>query len=426
MARTITLACISILLVVAVIRQPDVTFQASLQGLTLWWTIVFPGLMPFLVLFELMTIFGVTALFGRLMEPAMRRLFRLPGDAGFAVAAGWTGGYAAGAEAAAAIHRSGILTRPQGQRLLALAHMPNPLFMLVVVGAGFMKQPAAGLAIALAVWAGGLLAAFAALLGERLRLGRTRSKRSAHSPSRSRTTSDSPRSSGNAPHAQADSGLRRTNLFIQAEAARRRQYASDGRSLGQALGDSTVTAVQKLLTAGGIIIVSAVLVRMLEPIWDAVDGILRLPHWLLPALLESHLGAYAASTWPIQASSAAWPAAAAAAALAWSGLGAIAQTSASIAGTDLKLLPFVAGRALHALLAAAAAMLLWRPVSSLLTVAGALPAMTTGGPPSPAIVRAADIPSLWPFVPAVLTAFLLLTAAFSVLSIGMRIVINRK
>ncbi|GFN31938.1 nucleoside recognition domain-containing protein [Paenibacillus xylaniclasticus] len=434
MARTITLACISILLVAAVIRQPDVTFQASLQGLTLWWTIIFPGLMPFIVLSELMTIFGVTALAGKLMEPAMKRLFGLPGEAGFAVAAGWTGGYAAGSEAAAALRRSGKLTRSQGQRLLALAHMPNPLFMLVVVGVGFMKQPAAGIAVALAVWSGGLLAALAVSIKDRLRVMTTRGPRPASNssdaflscPAEQFEIAD-PKAAANA--TDSTHARKSTSLFARAEADRRSKYEEDGRSFGQALGDSTIASVQKLLTAGGIIIVSAVLVRLIEPIWDAVDKLLRLPQWLLPALLESHLGAFAASTWQSPVSSASWSAAAAAAALAWSGLGAIAQTGAAIAGTDLKLLPFVTCRAVHALLAAAVAMLIWRPISSLLTVAeatGVLPAMLNDAEASFTLIRVSDLPSLWPFVPAALTAFLLLVAVFTALSVMFRSVINRR
>ncbi|GIQ64729.1 hypothetical protein PACILC2_32970 [Paenibacillus cisolokensis] len=132
--------------VASIVRQPDEAFQASLQGLSIWWNLVFPGLLPFLVLAELMAAYGVVQALGVLLEPAMRRLFRLPGEAGFAVAAGWTMGSPAGAEATAALRRRAALSRDEGERLLALSHMPNPVFMLVVVGAGFLRRPELGLA----------------------------------------------------------------------------------------------------------------------------------------------------------------------------------------------------------------------------------------------------------------------------------------
>ncbi|MGG4035834.1 nucleoside recognition domain-containing protein, partial [Paenibacillus cisolokensis] len=162
MVRTILLACTSLFFVASIVRQPDEAFQASLQGLSIWWNLVFPGLLPFLVLAELMAAYGVVQALGVLLEPAMRRLFRLPGEAGFAVAAGWTMGSPAGAEATAALRRRAALSRDEGERLLALSHMPNPVFMLVVVGAGFLRRPELGLAAAAAVWGTALALAFAA------------------------------------------------------------------------------------------------------------------------------------------------------------------------------------------------------------------------------------------------------------------------
>lgn len=68
MFRTIAFAILSTLLVGAIIVQPDASFQASLQGLTVWWNIVFPGLLPFLVLFEIMLAFGLAHGMGALLS----------------------------------------------------------------------------------------------------------------------------------------------------------------------------------------------------------------------------------------------------------------------------------------------------------------------------------------------------------------------
>ncbi|GMK40679.1 hypothetical protein PCCS19_37350 [Paenibacillus sp. CCS19] len=420
MRRTIVLAIVSILLVAAVIRQPDATFQASLQGLTLWWTIVFPGLMPFLVLFELMSAFGVTTLAGHLMEPLTRKLLRLPGPAGLAIAAGWSGGYAAGSEATAALRRSGEVTRSEGQRLLALAHMPNPLFMIIVVGVGFMKQPAYGFLAAIAIWTSSLIPALAIAFKDRLMSGASnRTQRG----STEKSTSSNPSA---APH----------KLLTRAAAAMQEAHDLDGRSFGKALGDATVSAVQKLLAAGGIIIVCAVIVRLLEPLWDAASLLLHLPHWVLAALFESHLGAYSVSSSFNASVSAALPIAATAAALAWSGLGAIAQTSAAIAGTDLRLLPFLAARAVHAVLAAVLVLLLWRPFTSLIQKhAGALSAahfdhtnLSTSSANrwiNDVFIHTSDLSSFWHYIPAALLVFALMILSAALLSLPLRFKLRR-
>jgi len=416
MRRTIVLAIVSILLVAAVIRQPDATFQASLQGLTLWWTIVFPGLMPFLVLFELMSAYGVTTLAGHLMEPLMRKLLRLPGPAGLAIAAGWSGGYAVGSEAAAALRRNGEVSRSEGQRLLALAHMPNPLFMIIVVGVGFMKQPAYAFLAAIAVWTSSLIPALVLSFKDRLM---------------SPTRQDTPKGSTRPVPSAAP-----RKLLSRAASAMQAAHDRDGRSFGQALGDATINAVQKLLVSGGIIIICAVVVRLLDPLWDVANFLLHLPHWVLPTLMESHLGAYSASSSFSANVSAALPIAATAAGLAWSGLGAIAQTSAAIQGTDLRLLPFIASRAVHALLAAALVLLLWRPFRSLIKQhAGATSAahfdQTTVVPDSAnrwindVYIFTSDLTSFWHYIPAALLAFALMIMLAGLLSLPLRIRFKR-
>ncbi|MWC26610.1 nucleoside recognition domain-containing protein [Paenibacillus sp. MMS18-CY102] len=407
MARTIILAFISLLLVAAVVRQPDATFQASLQGLTLWWTIIFPGLMPFLVLADIMAIFGVTAFFGSLLEPIMRLLFRLPGAAGIAIATGWSSGYSAGSDAAAALRRKGIVTKREGQWLLAMAHMPNPLLMLVVVSAGFLKQPSLGIAVALAVWASLPFMAVATSLLSALR-----------------SASDDDASYDEYPLDPQSGSKRpfsRTGFLANAASAMREARALDGRSFGKALGDATLAAVYKLMAIGGIVIISAVLVRLLTPAWQLITAYLPFPNWLLPALLESHIGAYAAATWPAPDGNAAWTVAAVAASLAWSGLGSIVQVGAAIAGTDLKLWPFIGARLLHACCAGAFGLLLLRPVQSIMTAAtddGAIPVLA--GTTANGAVRLADLPSLWNYVPLSVAGFSILLIAGALFSLAIR------
>jgi sporulation integral membrane protein YlbJ len=213
MIRTIMLACLSILLVASIITKPDAAFQASLQGLTVWWNIVFPGLLPFLTLLELMLAFGAVHALGTLLHPLMHKLFRLPGETGVAVAIGWTGGFPCGAEAAAALRKSNSLTVKQGNRLLAMSHLPSPLFMLLVVGTGFLHRPELGIAIALIVWLAALLPALIA----------------------ARFTRSEP--------GQATADRQAVGILRRAAQAMREARERDGRTFGKLLGDAVSVAV---------------------------------------------------------------------------------------------------------------------------------------------------------------------------------------
>ncbi|GGG81144.1 nucleoside recognition domain-containing protein [Paenibacillus radicis (ex Gao et al. 2016)] len=392
MARTILLAFISLTLIGAVIRMPDAAFQASLQGLTVWWTIVFPGLLPFLVLFEMIAAFGLAHGLGVLMQAPMRKLFKLPGDAALPLVLGWMSGFTAGAEATADLRRREVLSPRDGQRLLALSHMPNPMFMLIVIGAGFMHRPELGIIIAAAVWLSALWTfGLQALL-------RRRKPDPAMEPGRDR---------------QAGLTDGRGGLLGRAAAAITSAREEDGRGFGKVLGDAVYSGVQKLMVVGGFIIFASVVARLAQPLLQFVapNGALDLS---LPALLEGHLGAYAAAVWQGPLSSASVNAALVAAVLAWSGISAILQAGYAVSGTGLKLLPFIGSRLLHAVHAALFALLLWKPAQAALAwLPLPLPvffggdgssvkteaAMLSHGDPmnAPLPLTVSDLPGLWPY-----------------------------
>lgn len=380
MAKTVLLASLSLLLVVAIILQPDAAFQSSLQGLTVWWNIVFPGLLPFLVLYELIAAFGLAHAAGALLQPLMGRLFKLPGEAALTIVLGWMGGYPGGAEATASLRKRNIVSKQQGQRLLALSHMPNPLFMLVVIGAGFLHKPIAGFIIAAAVW---LSAIWITLLITWL-------SRKEHS--------DLPAASAHAENIQKPS------MLHQAAEALRLGREQDGRSFGKALGDSVATSVQRLMMIGGFMIFAAVLAKLAEPLLSPLLDQAGLA-FMGQAFFEGHLGAYAAAVWDAPGTSTIANAAAIAAVLAWSGFSGILQAGYSISGTDLKLLPFIAWRAAHAVHACLFMVVLWHPITSLLRpllAPGATPTFAAFDSPDDALgdyaalsLKVSELPLLW-------------------------------
>ncbi|SDW28698.1 nucleoside recognition domain-containing protein [Paenibacillus sp. CF384] len=391
MTRSIMLACLSILLVASIILRPGEAFQASLQGLTVWWNLVFPGLLPFLTLLELMLAFGTIHGFGALLQPLMRKLFRLPGEAGIAIALGWSGGFPCGAETTAALRRSETVTAQEGQRLLALTHMPSPLFMLLVVGAGFLKQPAIGAAIAAAVWVSALLTAF---LHARFTKHRSAASSKPIQPSESASLS---------------------TLLKQAAVAMQAARKRDGRTFGKALGDSVTVSVYKLMAIGGFMMFGAVLVKLAQPLLPQGT-----PAFLLPGLIESHIGTYAAASSTFTGGLP-WNAAAIAAVLSFGGLSALLQAGSAITGTGLSLKRLAATRLFQSLLAFILTLAAWNPMTSLLgrVIPSAAPAMLQTektGAASNAIIRAGDLHSLWPYTPVLLVLFLFILLALLIAS----------
>ncbi|QJC52323.1 nucleoside recognition protein [Paenibacillus albicereus] len=434
MLRTLVTACAAILVVAAIVGGTSEAFQASLSGLSLWWNFVFPALLPFLVLAELMLAFGLVDGLGVLLAPLMR-LLRLPGAAGWALVQGWTNGYPAGSSAAAGLVRSGRLTPAQGQRLLALVHSPNPLFVIVVLGAGFLQQPLFGLLLLPLLWAGSLLAAWTTSLF---------APRPASESESAATGSDGAQAPGGAvvtdgatggvprvaPGTEGASGA----LPGGAPPSRSKPSAAvrflhavedgrlrDGRSFGKALGDGVSGAVQQLMATGGLIILASVLLRLLQPLLPAaIAG----PG--LTAAAEAHLGAAALASWHAPEPASLLQAAALAAALGWGGLCALLQAGAAASDGGLRLLPLAAARLLAAAYSGGLALLLWRPLSALGGAAAPAFAGAGGAPAAGWLAEAQRLlqePGAWsdvlrgalllqlPLAAALASALLLLSAA---------------
>ncbi|MEW4429130.1 nucleoside recognition domain-containing protein [Paenibacillus pabuli] len=331
--RSILLSTGALLLVVAVVVSPKDAFDASIQGLDIWWKIIFPAMLPFLMLSQMLTAFGFTDALGVLLGPLMQRWFRLPGEAGLALAVGMCGGFPAGADTASRLVRDQQITGKQAIILVAAAHFTNPMMIILVIGAAFLHQPAAGYFLLMIHWLSGWIAAIIAI-----RLNRSRQKQT--------TTVSSPNRS------------QHQGLWFQMMNAAREAQARDGRGFGKLLGDTVSHAVQTLMMTGGYIIGFAVFIRLL--------GLYITPGSsaaLWPSVLEVHLGTYHLSQTP-------WAPlltiSLIAAVLGWGGLCSHLQVSAVMKSAGMagkSMIYFAAVRLLHALIAFSLSVFLWIPFS---------------------------------------------------------------
>lgn len=368
---TAALNLLAAVLVACIIIYPSEAFKSSLGGLTLWWTIVFPALLPFLILSEILTGFGVVRALGVLFDPLMRRVFGIPGVGGWALAVGLVAGYPAGAGTAAKLALRDKMAPGEAERMLSLSHVCSPVTLVTVVGVGFLHSARAGLLLAAVHYA----AALAAALLLRLLPARTRpaggeaapgsaGKRIREADSLAPAGREAAGAAG-APPVPARSvpkrdtpGLgRRPGLARRCARAMRQARAEDGRAFGKLLGDAVISAVQTLLAVGGFMIFFAVLNRMATLFVPALAPANSAS--FLPGLLEPHLGSYAASQ---TGASPSWIAACIGAFLGWSGLSLHAQVRSLIHKTGIRYAPFLIGRLLHAGLAFLLTLLFWNPM----------------------------------------------------------------
>lgn len=117
--------------------------SAAAAGLALCGRSVIPALFPFLSASTMLVSMG----FGEWASPrlaGLMNLYRLPGSAGSALLLGLVGGYPIGARTAAELHKKGLLTLEEAERLLGFCSNSNPVFLISVLGVGVFGSPRTG------------------------------------------------------------------------------------------------------------------------------------------------------------------------------------------------------------------------------------------------------------------------------------------
>nr|WP_281063574.1 sporulation integral membrane protein YlbJ [Halobacillus andaensis] len=319
--KTLLLTIFIIYLTISLIQMPDVALSSSTKGLNLWWSIVFPSLLPFFIVAELLFGLGVVHGVGILSEKFMRPLFNVPGSGGFVWVMGMASGYPAGAKWTRELRKNGQVTRIEAERLVAFTNASSPLFILSAVSVGFFGDPGLGILLAAAHYGGCIIVGFL------MRFYGYRDQRSSY-----RTASFS---------------LKEAFLSIH------KSRLKDGRPFGKLLGDAVIQSVQTLLLVGGFIIMFSVLTGMLKHsfLLDISYQILHLFHVpsdlhfpILTGLLEltTGIGEVTSSNAPLltQLCLASFM-------LGFHGFSIQAQIASLLADTDIRFAPYFMARIIH-------------------------------------------------------------------------------
>ncbi len=341
---TLLLALSTVALVLTLVIYSQISFEAAVRGLKIWWEVVFPSTLPFIVLSEILMGLGVVHFVGVLLEPLMRPLFNVPGTGGFVLAMGFSSGYPVAAKLTTRLRQQGNISKAEGERLVSFTTTGDPLFVMGAVAIGFFHSEQMGVVLALTHYLS------AVIMGLIYRF--------------------------HAPFAAITKPLEKTNLPLPLRAlqAMHRARIRDGRPFGKLMGDAVQSALNTLLMIGGFIIVFSVLIQLFQAIHltQLISTFLAIflgPFGFPPAfskaivagLFEVTLGAQAASVVP-DAVSMVWKAAIASAILSWGGLSVHAQVASILSETDIRVAPYLIARALHALLAAILTFVFWQPL----------------------------------------------------------------
>lgn len=347
---TYFLSFLTIFITIAIIQYPKDTFDSAIVGLNLWWNVVFPSLLPFFILSEILMGLGVVHALGVLLEPLMRPIFNVPGIGAFALSMGLASGYPMDAVITCKFRKNNLCSKVEAERLLAFTNTADPLFMFGAVAVGMFAMPELGTSIALAHYTASLL------VGIIYRFyGRSRDEIPVK-----------------------PSGTNRQNIFLRTFKELYNARKNSKTSLGILLGDAVKSSMNTILLIGGFIILFSVFLRILSVvgITEYLNSIFacilslvgfntNLAEALSIGFFEIDLGALAASQAiaPLDEKIAV-----ASAIIAWSGLSVHGQVASIVLETGISMVPYMISRFLHAILSACLAILFLGPCKSIVNL----------------------------------------------------------
>lgn len=134
---------------ILIILFPNTTIVSAKNGLLLWFNNVVPSLLPFIIGMNILSMTGFVTLIGTMLEPVMRKIFKISGYGSFALIMGFISGYPIGAKITASLYENNKITKDEVQKLIMFANNSGPLFILGTVAVSMFKIPETGVLILL-------------------------------------------------------------------------------------------------------------------------------------------------------------------------------------------------------------------------------------------------------------------------------------
>lgn len=341
--KTLFFALITIFFAFSLIIFPKQSLEASLQGFTVWSEIVFPSLLPFFIVSQLMISFGIVQFLGVLLEPIMQPLFRVPGAGGFAWVLGMASGYPAGAKMSVQLREKKVVTQIEAERLVSFTNASSPLFIFGAIAIGFFKNATIGILIAISHYVSN------ALVGICMRFYGKNEKR------------------------QNKKDKKDNNFFLRAFKQMHKTRLQETRPLGMILSDAVTSSIKTLIMIGGFIILFSVLTKMfqlfhitffianlIKPLFLLLSIPVEMAVPFITSLFEVTIGIKAITSYehiPLLTQLVLISFF-----LGFNGLSVQAQVASVISHTDIRFFPYFISRFLHGIFASLLTILLFKPI----------------------------------------------------------------
>jgi len=144
-------------LLVAMVAQPQVYMNTTLNALIVWATVLLPSLFPFILYTKFLSSLGMIEPISKSFSSVTSKLYNVSGISSFVYLMSIMSGYPVGAKLTTDLYLEGKINRGEAQRIVTFCANCGPMFLVGTVGVGLLANKTAGYVMLVSHFLGALI-----------------------------------------------------------------------------------------------------------------------------------------------------------------------------------------------------------------------------------------------------------------------------
>lgn len=145
-----------LLIVIGIISFPEKSINSAKNGFRIWYDILIPSLLPFIICANLIVELKLVDIIGFIINPITNLLFRVSGKSALVFVISMFSGYPIGTKLASELRNKNEISKDEAQRLVSFCSTSGPLFIIGSVSTGMFLNEKLGYLMLLSHYLGAL------------------------------------------------------------------------------------------------------------------------------------------------------------------------------------------------------------------------------------------------------------------------------
>lgn len=150
----------TITLLIILLCFPSSSLVGAEKGVMLWFNVICPTLLPFVIVSRLIINLNLTSSITKLFYPLFHRIFAVSRHGCYVAIIGLLTGLPVGAKSCADLVKNGLITKKEGQYLLTFCNNASPMFIISYVGITTLHLPGSKYIFLLLIYSAAFLTSF--------------------------------------------------------------------------------------------------------------------------------------------------------------------------------------------------------------------------------------------------------------------------